>query len=119
MKRLLGLALAVGMLAMLGGCVYDPAYYHRPAVVYDDGGAAYGAPANGGYYDYDDDYYGPGYYYGSAYGPWCCYGGWYPWIGVGFYGGYYHGYHGYHGGGWHGGGWHGHSGGGGHGGTHH
>lgn len=118
MKRLLGLALAVGMLAMLGGCVYDPAYYHRPGVVYDDGSATYGAPA--GYYDYDDGYYAPGYYYGSAYGPWYGYGGWYPWVGVGFYGGYYHGYHGYHGGGWHGGGWHGHSGGGGwHGGSHH
>ena len=46
MKRLLGLALAVGMLAMLGGCVYDPAYYHRPGVVYDDGSATYG-PAGG------------------------------------------------------------------------
>ena len=115
MKRLLGLALAVGMLAMLGGCVYDPAYYHRPAVVYDDGSVPAGA------YDYDD-YYAPGYYYGSAYSPWYGYGGWYPWVGVGFYGSYYHGYRGYHGhGGWHGGGgWHGHGGGhGGHGGTHH
>jgi hypothetical protein len=103
--------MALGMLFVLGGCVYDPAYYHRPGVVYDDGSATYSA---GGYYDYDDGY-APGYYYGAAYGPWCCYGGWYPWVGVGFYGSYYHGYHhGWHGGDWHGGhgGWHG---GGGHG----
>jgi hypothetical protein len=121
MKRLLGLALAVGMLAMLGGCVYDPAYYHRSGVVYDDGTATYSAPADA----YYDDYYAPGYYYGSAYGPWYG-GGWYPWVGVGFYGSYHHGYHGYHGhGGWHGGGnwhgsggWHGHNGGGSHGGGH-
>ena len=110
MKRLSGLALVVGMLGVLGGCVYDPAYYQRPAVVYDDGTRAPAGPA-GGYYDYDDGYYAPGYYYGSAYGPWCCYGGWYPWIGVGFYGSYYHG--------WHGGGWHGGGGHGGHGGGHH
>jgi hypothetical protein len=109
MKRLLGITLALGMLFVLGGCVYDPAYYHRPGVVYDDGSATYSGPADG-YYDYDDSY-APGYYYGSAYGPYCCYGGWYPWIGVGFYGGYHHGYHG---GGWHGGGSHGgwHGGGG-------
>lgn len=116
MKRFLGLAVAIGMLAMLGGCIYDPGYYRHPGVVYDDGSASYSAPA-GGYDDYDDGYaYAPGYYYGTDYGPWCCYGGWYPWVGVGFYGHYYHGWRG---GGWHGGshggGWHGSS----HGSAHH
>lgn len=123
MKRLLGLALVLGVLFSLGGCVYGPGYYQRPGVVYDDAGAAYSDTAAGGY-DYDDGWYSPGYYYGNAYGPWCCYGGVYPWIGLGFYGGYYHGYHGGYHGGWHGGGhWGGgHSGGhssGGHGGGHH
>jgi hypothetical protein len=126
MKRLLGLALMVSIF-MLGGCVYGPGYYQRPAVVYDDGSVRNNAPvadgpvADGDYgYAYDDGYYAPGYYYGGAYGPWCCYGGWYPWIGVGFYGGY-HGFHG-HGGGWHGGGGHGgggHWSGGGHSSGHH
>ena len=119
MKRLMGLALVAGMLFMLGGCVYGPGYYQRPGVVYDDGTATYSAAAPAGYYDYDD-YYAPGYYYGPGYAPWCCYGGYYPWIGVGFYGSYYHGYHG---GGWHGGGYHGgggwHGGGHGHSGGHH
>ena len=123
MKRLLGLALAMGMLAMLAGCIYDPGYYRHPGVVYDDERGSYVAPA-GGYYDdgYADDGYAPAYYYGADYGPWCCYGGWYPWIGVGFYGNFYRGWHngGYHGGGWHGshsGGWHGSSSG--HSGAHH
>ena len=123
MKRLLGLALALSIF-MLGGCVYGPGYYQRPAVVYDDGSVTTnGAPvADGDYgYAYDDGYYAPGYYYGGGYGPLCCYGygygGWYPWIGVGFYGGY-HGWHGGGGhGGWHGGGGH-WSGGGGHSGHH-
>ena len=35
MKRVMGLVLVTGLLAMLGGCVY-PAY-QRPGVVYDDG----------------------------------------------------------------------------------
>ena len=125
MKRLMGLALVVGLL-MLSGCVYGPGYYQRPGVVYDDGSATYSTAPAGDYgYAYDDDDYAPGYYYGGAYGPWCCYGGWYPWIGVGFYGGY-HGYHGWHGGGHGGGGWHGGGGhwsgghsSGGHGGGHH
>jgi hypothetical protein len=124
MKRLLGLALMVSIF-MLGGCVYGPGYYQRPPVVYDDGAMANNAPvADGDYgygYDYDDGYYAPGYYYGGAYSPWCCYGGWYPWIGVGFYGGFHGhggGFHGHGGGGFHGGGGH-WSGGGGHSGGHH
>ncbi|HEX3895292.1 MAG TPA: hypothetical protein VHW73_03695, partial [Rudaea sp.] len=68
MKRLLGLALVISFL-MLSGCVYGPGYYQRPGVVYDDGRATYSAAPAGDYDDgYDDGYYAPGYYYGSAYG---------------------------------------------------
>jgi hypothetical protein len=121
MKRLMGLALVAGMLFMLGGCVYGPGYYQRPGVVYDDGTATYSGGGPAGYYGADDGDYAPAYYggYGYAYDPWCCYGGYYPWIGLGFYGSYYHGYHGYHGGGWHGGGGHGGGGSHGSGGGHH
>ena len=115
MKRLIGLVLAAGLLAMLGGCVYQP--YRAPSVVYDDGTVVGGGAVVG-----DDGYGGYGYayapaYYAGYYNPWCCYAG--PWIGIGFYGSYYYGhghYHGPYNGGWyggsHGGGWHG--GGGGH-----
>ena len=109
MKRLLALLVLSGALVGLGGCVYGPGYYQRPGVTYDNGaGPVYD---NGGSVAYDDDYYAPDYYYGSAYGPYCCYGGWgwgwgWPYVSLGFYGGYGH-YHGWHGGGWHGGGWHG------------
>jgi hypothetical protein len=124
MKRLLGLVLAAGLLASLGGCVYGPGYYQRPGVVYDNGGGNGAVDASDSGYAYDSGYdysYGPGYYpgyYAGYYDPWCCYGG--PFFGLGFYGSY--GFHGdYHGpyrggphGGFHGGGYHGgsHSGGG-------
>jgi hypothetical protein len=86
----------------LGGCVYGPGYYDRPGVVYDDGTAVY-APAGEVGYGYGYGNYAPGYYAG----PWCCYGGYWPWIGLNFYGGYYHGY----GDRWHDGrGWHGRGG---------
>lgn len=71
MKRRLSILLAAGVLLGLSGCVYTPGYYARPGVSYDDG-----------------YYYAPGYYAN----PWCCYG-YGPWIGLDFYGGYYH--HGY------------------------
>jgi hypothetical protein len=82
-RRLLGLLLIAGVFAGLGGCVYDPAYYHRSSVVYDDERGAYAEPYYGGYYA------GPYYY-----DPW--YYGWgYPTIGLGFsyYGGYRGGHH--------------------------
>ncbi len=91
MKRMIAWMVLGAALLALGGCVYGPGYYQRPGVVYDDGTATYsddGAPA--GYAD-GYGYYGPGYYYD----PWCCYGG--PWLGLGFYGGYYYGGHGYYG----------------------
>jgi len=40
-KRLLALILISAVFFGLGGSVYDPAYYHRSAVVYDDGEATY------------------------------------------------------------------------------
>ena len=107
MKRLICLVLAAGLLAMLGGCYY-PAY-QRPGVVYDGDSSA-------AYYDDDGGYYSPGYYPGYAYyDPWY-YGYGAPWLGLGFYGGYYCcGHHGFHGhDGWHGG----HGNGGGHGNWH-
>lgn len=93
MKSRLGLLFA---LALLSGCVYGPGYYARPGVVYDDGTTVY-APAAG----YAGGYYGPG-YYGD---PWCCYGGFWPWVGLNFYGGYGYGHHHWHDGGhgWRGG----------------
>ena len=96
MKRRIGLLLASGVLLALGGCVYTPGYYARPGVVYDDGTADY-APSGG----YAYGYYAPGYYTD----PWCCYGGVWPWFGLGVYGSYYYGGRGH----WHGGhgGWHG------------
>src|SRR5215469_17794168 len=94
MKRRFGILLAAGALLALGGCVYTPGYYARPGVVYDDGTAVYG-PAPG----YDYGYYAPGYYYG---GPGCCYGGFWPWIGFSYYGGYYRGGYRHDGHGWHG-----------------
>jgi hypothetical protein len=91
MKRLIGLLLLASLFLGLGGCVYDPAYYHRSSVVYDDGEAVYSEPS------YYGGYYAPGYYYD----PW--YYGWgVPYIGLGFsyYGGYHGhgGHHYYHGG---------------------
>ncbi|MHB8447194.1 MAG: hypothetical protein ACYC7G_03165 [Rudaea sp.] len=98
MKRRFGIFLAAGALLGLGGCVYTPGYYARPGVVYDDGTAVY-APAAG----YGYGYYAPGYYSD----PWCCYGGWWPSVGLNFYGGYYYGGHGWGGDrDWHGGGAH-------------
>lgn len=102
MKRFLGILLAGSALLGLGGCVYPAGYYARPGVAYDDGTASYAPVAgyDGGYYD---GYYAPGYYYGPGY---CCYGGAWPWVGIGFYGSYYYGGHGYRHdgrGGWHGG----------------
>ncbi|MBS0571203.1 MAG: hypothetical protein JSS28_11375 [Proteobacteria bacterium] len=95
MKRRFGVLLAVLALSALGGCVYTPGYYARTGVVYDDGTAGY-APVAG--YGYGYGYYAPGYYAD----PWCCNGGWWPWVGLNFYGGYYYGGHwrGRHGG-WH------------------
>jgi hypothetical protein len=98
MKRRLGILLATGALLALGGCVYTPGYYARPGVVYDDGTAVY-APAPG---YADDGGYAPGYYAD----PWCCYGGWWPWVGLNFYGGYDYSSHWRGGHGWHGDGSH-------------
>jgi len=97
MKRVMGLVLVTGLLAMLGGCVY-PAY-QRPGVVYDDGTVVGGNYDDGGYsYGYR---YAPA-YYSSYYDPWYYgYGG--PWFGLGFYGSYYYGGHHYGHGGYHGG----------------
>lgn len=98
--RFAGIAALLAAGVGLGGCVYDPYYYRHSGVVYSDGNAAV---------DYDDSYYysSPGYYYdypayyGSYWGPY--YGGWgWPYVSLGFYGGYYgyghhHGYNGpYH-----------------------
>lgn len=79
----------------LSGCIYGPDYTTRPGVVYDDGTAVY-APATG----YSGAYLGPGY---DA-DPWCCYGGFWPWIGLNYYGGYYYGggHHGHGDHNWHG-----------------
>jgi len=88
-RRLLNLILLAAVFFGLGGCVYDPAYYHRSGVVYDDGTAEYSEP-------YYDSYYRPGPVY---YDPWY-YGGWgYPYFGLGFSyygGGYRHGGHHYY-----------------------
>jgi hypothetical protein len=85
MKRLLGLILFATVLFGLGGCVYDPAYYHRSSVVYDDGAAVYSEPAYyGGYSPYYYEPYGYGYGYG------------WPWLSLGFYGSYYGGGHHHH-----------------------
>jgi len=93
-RRLLNLILFATVFLGLGGCIYDPGYYHRSGVVYDDGTSSYSEP-------YDDGYYAAGPYYAGGpyyYDPWY-YGGWgYPYIGLGFsyYGGYRHGGHHYH-----------------------
>jgi hypothetical protein len=87
MKRLIGLILLASV--GLGGCVYDPAYYHRSGVAYDDG-TAY----SGSYYD--SGYYAPAYY---GYGPGYYYDPWYAWgwpVGFSFYGSYYGGGHHHH-----------------------
>jgi hypothetical protein len=89
MKRLIVLTLLATMFLGVGGCIYDPAYYHRPSVVYDDG---YAEP-------YDEGYaYGPGYSYGPGpyyYDPW--YYGWgFPFIGFSYYGRYGSHHHSYH-----------------------
>ena len=82
MKRLIGLILLATMFSGVGGCVYDPAYYHRSSVVYDDGSGVYAEPA---YYGY-----APGYYYDPYW-----YGWGYPYVGFGFsyYGGGHHHHH--------------------------
>ena len=87
LKRLLGLLLIASVFVGVGGCVYDPAYYHRSGVVYDDERDGYAEP-------YYDNYYAGPYYYE----PW--YYGWgYPAIGLGlgfsYYGGGHH-RHSYH-----------------------
>lgn len=94
--RARSIVLVLGLLG-LGGCVYGPDYYTRPGVVYDDGSVEY-APSAG----YSSVYVDPGYYRD----PWCCYAGFWPWIGLNYYGGYYYGGgHHWHGGhDWHGGG---------------
>jgi len=80
MKRLIFLILTACVLVGLGGCVYDPAYYHRSSVVYDDGPGTYSAaPA------YYGSYYAPRY----SYDPWYAWG--WPYVGFGFYGSYYYG----------------------------
>lgn len=94
--KLAGIAAMLGASMALGGCVYDPAYYHRTGVVYSDGNAA--VDYNDGYYS-APDYYGPGYYGSGYYGPyWGPYYGWgWPSVSLGFYGGYYGYHHGYRG----------------------
>lgn len=92
MKRLLYFIMFAAVFVGLGGCVYDPAYYHRPGVVYDDG-------YDSGYSTYAEPYYGGYYAPGYYYDPW--YYGWgYPAIGFGFsyYGHYGHNHHHFHGG---------------------
>jgi hypothetical protein len=87
MKRLLCTIAFAAVFLGLGGCIYDPAYYHRSGVVYDDGYSTYSEPYYGGYY-------APGYYYDPWYGGW----GW-PYFGFsyfGYYGGGHH--HHFHGG---------------------
>jgi hypothetical protein len=127
LKRAVGLTLLVAVFCTVGGCVYGPGYYARPGVVYDDG---YGGGGRGGYENDSDGYYdaGPAYYgsayygggyYGGGYGGYGYgypyYGGFWPSLSIGFWGGgYYRGGHYGHGGGGHGG-WHG---GGGHDGGH-
>lgn len=135
MKRAVRTVGIVGSLVLamaLGGCIYDPAYYHRTGVVYGDGAAVAGGPVNGNAaVDEDDDiaypaYSAPGYYYGAGYyGPGYYGYGWpYASFGLGIglgYGWYGHsGYHGpwRHGGGYAHGGWAGHSSGWSHGGSH-
>ena len=93
--RIAGVAALLGAGFALGGCVYDPAYYHRTGAVYSSGNAAV---------DYDDGYYysSPDYYYPADYGPgpyWGPYsGGWgWPYVSLGFYGSYYGHHHGYRG----------------------
>ena len=82
MKRLITLTLLAAMFLGVGGCVYDPAYYHHPSVVYDDDG--YAEPYYGSYY------YGGPYYYDPWYYGWGA-----PYIGLGFsyYGGHHHHYY--------------------------
>jgi len=81
--RLLGLLLLAAVLMGVGGCVYDPAYYHHGGVVYDDEVGTYAEP-------YYDSYYAGPYYYD----PWY-YGYGFPYVGLGFsyYGGGHHHYH--------------------------
>ena len=82
MRRLITSTLLAAMLLGIGGCIYDPAYYHRPSVVYDDD-VGYAEPY------YDGYVYGPGPYY---YDPW--YYGWgFPYIGFSYYGRYGGGHH--------------------------
>ena len=95
--RGMGIAIVLGLVMTLSGCIYDPGYYQRTGVVYHgDGGAA---PMDGNAaVDYSDDAYddgggyayAPAYYYGPGYyGAWPYYG-----FGIGFYGSYYCcGYH--------------------------
>jgi hypothetical protein len=131
MKRAVRTVGILGSLALamaLGGCIYDPAYYHRSGVVYGDGAAVGGAPVNGNVVvDADDDvaYAAPGYYYGPGYYGSGYYGYGWPYVGLGLgfgYGWYGHGgYHGpwRHGGGYYPhGGWSGRGGGSGHGSSH-
>jgi len=82
--RIAGVAALLGAGFALGGCVYDPAYYHRTGAVYSSGNAAV---------DYDDGYYysSPDYYYPADYGPgpyWGpYYGGWgWPYVSLGIAG---------------------------------
>ncbi len=96
--KIAGLAALLGAAAALSGCVYDPAYYRHTGVVYSDGNAAvdyddsYSYSSPGYYYP---AYYGPA-YYGSYWGPY--YGGWgWPYVSLGFYGGWYGHHHSYHG----------------------
>ena len=81
MKRLILLIALATVFLGIGGCVYDPAYYHRAGVAYDDGYATYAEP-----------YYSSGYYRD----PW--YYGWgFPYIGFSYYGSYGgHHHHHYH-----------------------
>lgn len=123
MKRAVRTVGMLGSLALamaLGGCIYDPAYYHRSGVVYSDGMAVGGAPVDGNaVVDADDDvgyaYAAPGYYYGPGYYGSGYYGYGWPYVGLGLgfgfgYGGYGHGHGGYHGPWRHGGGYYPHGG---------
>jgi hypothetical protein len=97
MKTMLKIALALALVGVLAGCVYDPGYVRYEG---DRGAAYYGPSYDSAYYDdYSPGYYGnaPG-YYGYGYG--------YPTIGLGFgYYGYRRGGYGYGHGHWgHGGG---------------
>lgn len=106
LKRAVVLALLTAVFCTMGGCVYGPGYYQRPGVTYDDGYGGYDT-SSGEYYDGGPGYYAPAYgYYGGYYG-YPYYGGFWPGLSIGFWGGgYYHGGHYWHGGG-HNGGWHG------------